>query len=126
MDLIVPSTWTIVKFTEDNSVAAVPTKWIIRDDECLWPPFPPHKLHTTVKNQTDADPHWPSYKVHIFRNATYGTYIILCACFFFCTNFFFLIFLFLFVSFCFFFEFFFFLFFFVVCILLWDVGFQFK
>lgn len=68
-------TWTIIKFLEENSVAMVPTTWIITDsgkgETCLWPPLPPEKLSLAVKNH-EIDTCWPSYKISVFRNATYG------------------------------------------------------
>ncbi|CAG9820015.1 unnamed protein product [Phaedon cochleariae] len=65
-------TWTIVKFLQDHSVAAVPTTWI-NNDMCFWPPFTPQKVSVAIKSQ-DFNTCWPSYKVDMFRNATYDNY----------------------------------------------------
>ncbi|CAG9825803.1 unnamed protein product [Phaedon cochleariae] len=65
-------TWTIVKFLQDHSVAAVPTTWI-NNYMCFWPPFTPQKVSVAIKSQ-DFNTCWPSYKVDMFRNATYDNY----------------------------------------------------
>lgn len=69
-------TWTVVKFDVDNTVEAVPTPWLISGNECLWPPFTGEKLSTAIKNHLDLNTCWPTFKVNIFRNATYGKIII--------------------------------------------------
>lgn len=68
-------TWTVVEFTEDSSVEAVPTKWIINENNsstCYWPPFSRDKLVQEIKNNTAASSRWPIYKIRIFKDATYG------------------------------------------------------
>ncbi|XP_050510568.1 uncharacterized protein LOC126887211 [Diabrotica virgifera virgifera] len=67
-------TWTVVKFVEESSVAAVPTKWIF-EDKCLWPPFIAEKLNLAIKYQK-IDTCWPSHKVQVFRNSTFDSYEI--------------------------------------------------
>uniref|UniRef100_A0A6P7GIE9 Uncharacterized protein LOC114339274 n=1 Tax=Diabrotica virgifera virgifera TaxID=50390 RepID=A0A6P7GIE9_DIAVI len=67
-------TWTVVKFVEESSVAAVPTKWIF-ENKCLWTPFIAEKLNSAIKNQK-IDTCWPSYKVQVFRNSTFDSYEI--------------------------------------------------
>lgn len=62
--------WTVVCFEADNAVQAVPTRWI-SGDNCLWPALPLEKLNNALK-QCDFNSCWPSHKVRIFRNATYG------------------------------------------------------
>lgn len=64
------SSWTVVKFTEDSTVAAVPTAWI-NGDNCLWPPFTPQKVTLAIKN-CEINTCWPTHKIETFRNATYG------------------------------------------------------
>lgn len=60
----------------DSSVEAVPTKWISPENNCFWPPFLADKVAQAIKNQ-DLNTCWPIYKVEIFRNGTYGKYIII-------------------------------------------------
>ncbi|VEN58333.1 unnamed protein product, partial [Callosobruchus maculatus] len=66
-------TWTIVKFVEDDSVALVPTPWIINTDDCLWPPIPTNKISSVVKSY-QINTCWPTHKISAFRNATFDNY----------------------------------------------------
>lgn len=68
----ISASWTIVKFRIENSVEAVPTNWIIGNDECYWPPFTKEKLVASIRKSEFPNSCWPSFKVDIFRNATYG------------------------------------------------------
>ncbi|KAJ8914155.1 hypothetical protein NQ315_016234 [Exocentrus adspersus] len=62
------ATWSIVKFLGDNSVAAVPTKWLT-DQGCLWPPYTAEKTAAAIRKQ-EINTCWPTHQVEIFRNAT--------------------------------------------------------
>lgn len=63
-------TWTVVCFIADESVEAVPTRWI-NGDECLWPAVTREKLNILIK-KCEFNSSWPSHKVRTFKNATYG------------------------------------------------------
>lgn len=65
--------WTVVKFIDENSVEAVPSSWIF-NDLCYWPPFNRDKVITAIRKNENPNTHWPSYKVSIFRNGTFGIY----------------------------------------------------
>ncbi|CAH0560388.1 unnamed protein product [Brassicogethes aeneus] len=70
---IVQKTWTIVKFVEEDTVATVPTVWITNTENgwnCFWPPLPANKISVAVKTH-QINTCWPSFKVIMFRNATY-------------------------------------------------------
>ncbi|CAG9763988.1 unnamed protein product [Ceutorhynchus assimilis] len=67
-------TWTVVCFTADDSVEAVPTRWI-NGDECLWPAVTREKLHALIK-RCEFNSCWPLHKVRSFRNATYDNYAL--------------------------------------------------
>lgn len=70
------TTWTVVCFVEDETVEAVPTRWINNGNECLWPPVTQEKLNTLIR-KCEFNSCWPSHKVRTFRNATYSKY---CSC----------------------------------------------
>lgn len=61
---------------EDGSVDAVPSSWII-DNVCHWPPYPSQKLQNPLKKAEDVNTCWPTHTVNIFRNSTFGKYILL-------------------------------------------------
>lgn len=65
-----PKSWTVIIFEVDQTVQAVPTKWI-RGDTCVWPVMPRDKLNTALKN-CDFNSSWPSHQIRVLRNATYG------------------------------------------------------
>jgi len=67
------SSWTVVKFNDENSVEAVPTSWIF-NKRCYWPPFQRDKVVVAIRKNEEPNTHWPSYEVTIFRNSTYGIY----------------------------------------------------
>nr|CAH7730480.1 unnamed protein product [Callosobruchus chinensis] len=67
---IIP-TWTVVQFTEDSTVEAVPSSWI-QGDLCHWPSLPPSKLNVSIRKSEPLNTMWPVHQVKIFRNATFG------------------------------------------------------
>lgn len=67
------SSWTVVKFIEENSVEAVPTSWIKDNKHCLWPSLQYNKVIQAIRNNQEPDVDWPLYEITIFRNSTYGT-----------------------------------------------------
>lgn len=72
MSAITDKTWTVVQF-EDNSVEAVPTNWI-QGDNCHWPSMAHQKLISSIRKSEPLNTCWPTHKVKVFRNATYGKY----------------------------------------------------
>ncbi|KAF5300542.1 hypothetical protein FQR65_LT09163 [Abscondita terminalis] len=66
--------WTVVKFIEDDSVQAVPTKWLIKNNKCYWPPYSQDRLIQAIKKCEPHIDNWPMYEVQMFRNSTYGDY----------------------------------------------------
>lgn len=69
------SSWTVVKFNEENLVEAVPTSWIF-NNQCYWPSFQRDKVMTAIRKNEEPNTHWPSYEVTIFRDSTYGNHNI--------------------------------------------------
>lgn len=69
-----PPSWTVVVFeaTEDEneSVQAVPSLWI-NGDQCVWPPLPGERINIALRKGQYSKA-WPSHKVRILRNSTYG------------------------------------------------------
>jgi len=64
--------FTIVTFMEDNSVAVVPTCWLVFDDKqhavCCWPPASKtRKVQKMVKDRADPSPDWSSYSVRVLH-----------------------------------------------------------
>lgn len=53
-------TWTIVIFTDENTVETVPSIWII-DNKCYWPSFTFEKLKAAIRNYEQPNTCWPSY-----------------------------------------------------------------
>ncbi|XP_031346380.1 uncharacterized protein LOC116173183 isoform X2 [Photinus pyralis] len=68
------NTWTVVCFTNDETVEAVPTKWL-SGDQCLWPVVTRDKLNTYIR-KCEFNSCWPSHTVRTFRNATYDNYSV--------------------------------------------------
>ncbi|KAJ8927704.1 hypothetical protein NQ314_019801 [Rhamnusium bicolor] len=66
-------TWTIVQFSEDLTVEAIPTSWI-QGEWCHWPPFKQEKLTTSIKKCEALNTNWPRHTIKIFRNATFDDY----------------------------------------------------
>ncbi|CAG9762675.1 unnamed protein product [Ceutorhynchus assimilis] len=72
----VQKTWTIVKFIDEDTVAMVPTIWLTNSENgwnCLWPPLPANRISVAVRTH-EMNTCWPSFKVTMFRNATYDDY----------------------------------------------------
>ncbi|KAK4883367.1 hypothetical protein RN001_006686 [Aquatica leii] len=65
------NTWSVVKFIEENSVEAVPTKWIIKG-MCYWPPYPKKDLLHAIEYAEDVNFSWEQHKVFSFRNNVYA------------------------------------------------------
>jgi len=73
-------TWTIVIFTDENTVEVVPSTWIV-DNKCYLPSLTFEKLNAAIKNHEEVNTCWPSYPIRIIRNGTFGeyiTYIVIC------------------------------------------------
>ncbi|KAK4876054.1 hypothetical protein RN001_012476 [Aquatica leii] len=67
---------TLVRFIiiiEENSVEAVPTKWIIKG-MCYWPPYPKKDLLHAIEYAEDVNFSWEQHKVFSFRNNVYDNY----------------------------------------------------
>jgi len=47
--------WTIVNFTEENTVEAIPSHWIQKDNTCAWPKknVKKHVERRTIPNSFD-------------------------------------------------------------------------
>ncbi|XP_071573407.1 uncharacterized protein [Temnothorax nylanderi] len=66
-------TWTVVIFTEEDNVEAVPSNWI-HDNKCYWPSLTSEKLKAAIKNHNEPNVSWPSYPIRILRNGTFSNY----------------------------------------------------
>lgn len=64
-------TWTIVQFVEDGVVEAVPSTWV-QDDKCHWPLLTKDNLKNAIKECKPLNTSWPSYKIEMSRNCTFG------------------------------------------------------
>lgn len=71
-------TWTVVIFTEEDTVEAVPSNWILHDNKCYWPSLTSEKLTAAIKNHIEFNVSWPSYPIRILRNGTFCKYITYC------------------------------------------------
>lgn len=49
--------WTIVKFTEEETVEVIPTKWLTNNDMCLWPSnsYSKAKLTSAIRFQFNPE-----------------------------------------------------------------------
>lgn len=73
-------TWTIVIFTDEDSVEVVPSNWIV-NDKCYWPSMlTSEKLKTAIKHHDAVNTSWPTYPIRLIRNGTFGKYIIITYC----------------------------------------------
>lgn len=72
-----PNSWTIVKFIVENSIEAVPTRWLIGSSTCSWPKYDPARLTKAIKNcePIGSKDIWDNFEVSIFRNATFGMFL---------------------------------------------------
>jgi len=70
-------TWTIVIFTDENTVEVVPTNWI-QNNKCYWPSPTSDKMISAIKNHDAPNDSWPSYSIRLVRNGTFGKYITYC------------------------------------------------
>ncbi|XP_071572846.1 uncharacterized protein, partial [Temnothorax nylanderi] len=68
-------TWTIVQFSEDNTVEAVPSTWI-EHNKCYWPPFKNEKVIAAIRKNAERNTCWPCYDIITFWNSTYDDYNI--------------------------------------------------
>lgn len=66
--------WTIVQFIDDATVEAVPSHWI-QGDFCHWPSYAKPKMMTAIRKCESLNTCWPTHKVKIFRNATFGKHV---------------------------------------------------
>ncbi|KAF5283700.1 hypothetical protein FQA39_LY17248 [Lamprigera yunnana] len=68
------NSWIVIKFIEDNTVQAVPTRWILNNDKCFWPPYPQDRLIQSIKRCEHQMDNWLVYEIKIFCNSTYYDY----------------------------------------------------
>lgn len=61
-------TWTVVQFSTDNTVEAVPSSWIEHNN---WPPFKYEQIITAIRKNMEQNTCWPCYDIITFRNSTY-------------------------------------------------------
>ncbi|GAB1869621.1 hypothetical protein CAJAP_10700 [Camponotus japonicus] len=66
-------TWTVVQFSTDNTVEAVPSSWI-EHNKCYWPPFKYEQIITAIRKNMQRNTCWPCYDIITFRNSTYDDY----------------------------------------------------
>lgn len=66
-------TWTIVQFSTDNTVEAVPPSWI-EQYKCYWPPFKYEQIITAIRKNVKRNTCWPRYDIIPFWNSTYDDY----------------------------------------------------
>ncbi|CAH1154921.1 unnamed protein product [Phaedon cochleariae] len=67
------ATWTVVKFITDNSVEAVPSKWL-SDGKCSWPSYTRDRLMKAIRTCEPPLSCWNQHEIIPFRNATYNNY----------------------------------------------------
>lgn len=66
-------TWSIVRFTSEDTVEAIPSTWII-NNKCYWPLFQSDKTMAAIRKYENPNKCWPMYDVVPFRNSNYGKY----------------------------------------------------
>lgn len=59
-------TWTVVLFTADRSVEAVPSNWL-QGDNCHWPSLIGDKLTSAIRNCEPLNTYWPSHHIKSFQ-----------------------------------------------------------
>lgn len=65
----IEKSWTIVAFSDEGTVEAIPSSWII-GDICHYPPSTLVKV--AIKKNEPFNRNWPKHKIRTFRNGTYG------------------------------------------------------
>lgn len=57
--------WAVVKFTEEETVEVIPTKWLINNDMCLWPAnsYSKAKLTSAIRFQFNPEKDWKKCRV---------------------------------------------------------------
>jgi len=68
------SSWTVVRFIDEDTGEAVPSSWIVQN-RCYWPPFKNEKIMAIIRKNKEPNTCWPSYEISIFRNSTFGKYM---------------------------------------------------
>lgn len=68
-------TWTVVQFLDDSTVEAIPSSWI-QGNNCHWPSFAKDKLFQAIRKSEPLNTCWPTHSIKIFRNATFGEFIL--------------------------------------------------
>ncbi|CAH1170404.1 unnamed protein product [Phaedon cochleariae] len=69
------ATWTVVKFQEENSVEAIPTTWLMGNNNCYWPPYTQEKIQHAIKKHDQPNTCWPLHKIEVFKSGTYDNYL---------------------------------------------------
>lgn len=69
-------TWTIVIFTDENTVEVVPTNWI-QNNKCYWPSPTSDKMISAIKNHDAPNDSWPSYSIRLVRKMELSVNILL-------------------------------------------------
>lgn len=68
--------WAVVLFIDDNSIAIVPSNWILKKestDFAFWPPKS-NSVTVLVKKRQTPSPNWTQHKIRIYGH--YGKHSI--------------------------------------------------
>lgn len=68
------NSWTVVQFFDDGTVEAVPSLWI-QGDVCHWPSYAQPKMMSAIRKCVPLNSSWPTHRIKIFRNSTFGKYV---------------------------------------------------
>lgn len=61
--------WIIVNFTEEETVEVIPTKWLITNEECLWPnSYSRAKLTSAIRFQFNPEKDWKKCRIKCLCN----------------------------------------------------------
>ncbi|KAF5306026.1 hypothetical protein FQR65_LT00741 [Abscondita terminalis] len=66
--------WHVVKFPDENTVEAIPEKWIISEDRCYWPPYRGEDLKKSLMACETPEKSWRTYKTKILSNESIDDY----------------------------------------------------
>ncbi|XP_018572378.1 uncharacterized protein LOC108911826 isoform X2 [Anoplophora glabripennis] len=68
------TSWTIVKFDQEDSVEAVPSTWIV-GNSCYWPPTTnQERITSAIRRHDIPSTCWPQHKISLLKNAVFDNY----------------------------------------------------
>ncbi|KAF5308423.1 hypothetical protein FQR65_LT18158 [Abscondita terminalis] len=68
------TTWSVIKFPDEDAVSAVPTSWLTEENQCYWPPYTKRQVIASIEKNDLSDQNWQKFKYIGFRNNAFDTY----------------------------------------------------